>query len=282
MRYPVAEALSGAGRHAATIARHKFRGLERGLIPNAGEETATVTFVKINGRTYAVTARHVIQTFDKLACQDGAEFEGYSCVQAPGISILGPFLTPPAEYPSREPDIGICPVADELPGVIGKTAFEIVREGDARWPVSHALAIGFPTVAKHDSRDKFGLTRLALPCVQALAEGIGSFGSSDQVQFHSELTQKPEMLSLSGMSGGPVFWNDGSTYGLIGFVKEALDVTPKEGEQTFYTEPKVNFICQRVDFEIVQKWTRYVDSNWQSERDKINTAIQELQASRRN
>jgi predicted DNA-binding ArsR family transcriptional regulator len=67
---------------------------------------------------------------------------------------------------------------------------------------------------------------------------------------------------------------------LIGFVKEALDVTPKAGEETFYTEPKVNFICQRADFAIVERWTQFVDDNWQKARDKINAAINEEQSAK--
>lgn len=278
-RYPVNDAVMNACRYAATIARLKFQGLERGLVPAAASETATVTFIKIKDTTYAVTARHVIETLNNLARRDGNEFEGYSCVQSPGVAINGPFLTPPPDYPNRQPDIAICPVHEGLPGRIGKAPFEILPQNDAKWPVSHAVAIGFPTVAKHDTKDEIGATRLALPCVHALAEGLKSSGSSDQVQFHSEISERPAVVSLSGMSGGPVFWSDDTNHGLVGFVKEALDVTPKEGEETFYTEPKVNFICQRVDFAILERWTQYVDTNWQKERDKINTAIEKARRS---
>lgn len=157
-------------------------------------------------------------------------------------------------------------------------AFEIRPQDDAKWPVSYAVAIGFPTVEKHDMQAGLGSIRLALPCVHALAEGLDSTGSSDQVLFHSELSEKPSVVSLSGISGGPVFWSDGTKHGLIGFVKEALDVTPKEGEETFYTEPKVDFICQRVDFTILERWTQYIDMNWQKARDKINAIIEKEQS----
>ncbi len=274
MKYPVADDVMKACRHAATIARLKFQGMKRGLIPLAASETATVTFIKINVKTYAVTAQHVIEAFSKLAHKDGLLFEGYSCVQAPGVAINGPFLTPPADYPHKQPDIAICPVHENLPGRINKTPFDIRPEDDAKWPVSHAIAFGFPTAEKRDVQDKVGAIRLALPCVHALAEGLNSPGTSDQVQFHSELAEKPGIVSLSGMSGGPVFWSDGTNLGLIGFVKQALDITPKDGEDTFYTEPKVNFICLRADFTIMQRWTQFVDANWQNERDKINAAIE--------
>jgi hypothetical protein len=279
--FPVNDEVMKTCRHAATIARLKYQGLERGLVPDAASETATVTFIRINEKAYAVTARHVIEILDGLRSKEGKTFEGYACVQSPGVAILGPFLTPPPDFPNAQPDIAICPVHPELPARIGKVPFEILAEHDAEWPVSHAIAVGFPTVEKHDLPDALGGVQLALPCVQALAEGLNSSGSSDQVQFHSELSEKPSVVSLSGMSGGPVFWTNESDHGLIGFVKEALDVTPKEGEETFYTEPKVNFICQRADFAIVERWTQFVDANWQKERDKINGAIQNGQSSKR-
>lgn len=275
MKYLINDDLENAGQHTATIARLKYQGLERGLLPEAENDTATVTFIKCDGRTYAVTASHVIQAFDNCAKNDGRPFEGYFCPQDPGVVILGPFLTPPANYPDQEPDIAICPVCGELPDRIGKTPFEILSQDDAQWPVTHALAVGFPTVEKREIDDEAGRNRLALSCVYAVAEGLNSTGRSDQVQFHSELSTKPSVVSLSGMSGGPVFWSDGTNRGLIGFVKEALDVTTKEGEQSLHTEPKINFICQRVDYAIIKNWLQYIDANWQKERDKINNELRQ-------
>ena len=92
---------------------------------------------------------------------------------------------------------------------------------------------------------------------------MDSDGLSDQVQFFSELSEMPTVGSLSGMSGGPVFWSDGARHGLLGFVKEGLDISVSEcGDK-----PKVQFICQRVDYAIMERWTNYIDRNWQSERD---------------
>ena len=193
----------------------------------------------------------------------------------PGIALPRPFLTPPANYPSPTPDIAICPLAEHLPARIQKIAFEIRPEDDARWPVSHAVAVGFPTAAKYDTQDRLGVTRLALLCVHAVAEGIGSNGSSDQVQFDSEISERPGVVSLSGMSGGPVFWSDGARHGLVGFVKQALDVTPKAGEEALCAGPRVNFICQRADYMLLASWTQYVDANWRKERDKINALIEQ-------
>lgn len=273
MNYSVHDDVMKSCRHAATISRLKYQGLERGLVPAASSETATVTFIKFSGKTYAVTAWHVIEIFKKLAEADGVPFEGYSCIQAPGVAILGPFLRPPAELNSAQPDIAICPVHSDLPKRINKAPFEIHAKDDAKWPVQFAIAIGFPTTSKNEVKGDIGATRLGLPCVHAVAEGLGALGTSDQIQFFSELAERPNISSLSGMSGGPVFWSGEDSYGLIGLVKEALDVSPVEGEDSFFNEPKVNFVCQRVDYEILRRWTNFIDDNWQIERNKICETI---------
>lgn len=271
--FPVAEEAARSCRHCATIGRFKYRGmLDRGFLPSPDEPTATVTFLRIADRTYALTAAHVIRMFDRMSQAEGVEFEGYFCPAKPGIAILGPFITPPADWSGRELDVALCPIDAALPAHLGKEAFRIEQSGDASWPISHALAVGFPTASKDDMPDKRGV-RLSMKCVHALAEGMGGAAESDQVQFYSEIAEKPSESSLSGMSGGPVFWSDDTAYGLVGFVKEALDVVPKEGEETLYDGPRVHFLCQRADFRLISEWASYADSNWQKARDKINAAI---------
>lgn len=279
MQYKMNGALKNASQHTASIGRLKYNSLSRGLVPDAKSETATVTFIKFGDKTYAVTAGHVIEAFNEIAKDDGHQYQGYLCLQHPGVAILGPFLTPPADYPSPVPDIAICPIDEELPSFIGKTPFEVRPGNDAKWPVPYAVAVGFPTAEKRDIEELHGTTKLALPSVHAVAEGLNSPGTSDQVLFHSELSYAPNIQSLSGLSGGPVFWSNGTDYGLIGFVKEALDITPKEGEETFYNEPKVNFICQRVDHSIIESWFKYIDANWQNAREAINNSLKSSSAS---
>ena len=75
------------------------------------------------------------------------------------------------------------------------------------------------------------------------------------------------------MSGGPVFWSNGNDCGLVGFVKDALDVAPKDGKETFYVKPKINFMCQRVDYSILTSWLKFVGDNWHSERTRINGSL---------
>lgn len=247
------EEIIGGCRYVASFARLKYHGLERHMVPDPAVDTATVTFIRVHGKTYACTAFHVIEFFQRSAESEGIRFEGYMCLQQPGVMIGGPFIRAPREYPFSDPDVAICPVHEDLPARIGKVAFEVLPSGDATWPVSHAIGFGFPTLEKRDVEDDAGSLRMGLSCVHVVAEGLSSPGTSDQIQFHSELIEKPSVRSLSGMSGGPVFWSDGNRHGLVGLIKEAFDVVPKGDVENFYTEPKANFICQRADYSIINR-----------------------------
>ena len=275
MNFLVDDELAHACKHVATISRSKYHGMDRLFVPPATSKTATVTFIEINDKSYAMTAHHVIETFRNEAKEEGYSYEGYCCLQSPGVWILGPFLRAPrTNFVTAAPDIAICPIDKKLPSYMDKEAFQVLAQNDANYPISHAVAIGFPTNEKYDLQDNHGNLNLALSCVHAVAEGLDSNGLDDQVQFFSELPEMPTVGSLSGMSGGPVFWSDGARHGLVGFVKEGRAISVSESEETPFTKPKVHFICLRVDYAIMESWTNYIDEKWQSERDKVNADIQ--------
>lgn len=259
--------------YVATIGRYKFYGLDREFLPPPSNETATVSFIEVNSKCYAITARHVIEIFRNLANAEGREYEGYMCFQSPSVAILGPFLTPPSELLGSTPDIEICPIQRDLCLRIGKKPFKVLPQYDAIWPISYAVAVGFPTELKFDQMDEIGRTYMAMTCVHAVAESVSADGSGDQVQFYSELNKELETKYLSGISGGPVFWSNAERYGLLGFVKEALDKSSGHNDGNSPNTSRVHFLCQRADFCILEKWTNYIDENWQNERGKINAVI---------
>ena len=249
------------------------RYLYRRFVPLPAVKTATVTFIGINYKTYAITARHVIEHFQERARAEEREHEGFYCPQSPGVVIEGPFLTPPANYPEAPPDIAICPIDRCLPSYVGKEAFVVRPEGDPEWPVSHAVVFGFPTEEKHNIKDEHGNTRLAMPCIHVLAEGVESDGLGDQVLFYSSLPEPPVVQNLSGISGGPAFWTDESSYGLVGFVTEGKVVVPDEGEGTPNGDSRLHYFLQRVDYSILERWTEYIDENWESKCAEIDATI---------
>lgn len=263
--FPADDEISNVCKSAATMSRFKFHGNDREFLPSASSEAATVSFIEIKEKTYAVTARHVIQVFTKLAKKEGKEHEGYFCPQSPGVAILGPFLTPTHKIFEPKPDIAICPLKKGVCSTLGKEPIVVCAEDNAIWPVSYAVAVGFPTGIKYDQQDERVGLRMAMPCGQAIAEGIGSDGLNDEVQFYSEIEENPEIESLSGISGGPVFWSNSTKSGLLGFVKEALDTTTNTEDGVIGDKPRVNFVCQRVDYAILETWTDYIDRCWHND-----------------
>jgi hypothetical protein len=87
----------------------------------------------------------VIGTFATLSKAAGVEFEGYYRPGQPGVAIFGPFIAPPPGFDGREVDVALSHIDPGLPARIGKEAFVVTPDGDPSWPISHALAVGFPT-----------------------------------------------------------------------------------------------------------------------------------------
>jgi hypothetical protein len=108
-----------------------------------------------------------------------------------------------------------------------------------------------------------------MPCFHAIAEGLPAPESADQLQFHSEIESKPEIGSLSGLSGGPVFWSDGEQLGLLGFVKQALDLEPTDNEN-IYTEPRVHFLVEHATYETFGLWAEHVLREGPKRREELN------------
>lgn len=258
--------LDHAGKFAATLSAFSWRP-ERGFVADPSEPTGTVTFLEIEGKTYALTAEHVVDELEKFAKKSpGVALQGFFVPVGNGMPISGPFIVPPQDPAAKDaPDIALCPVARELLAAIGKEPFVVTAGNGLPGKISHGYAVGFPTGRKEDKAEPGG-SRLAMQCVHALAEY--SSDNVDLIRFVSEMN-KPLLpgTRLSGMSGGPVFWSDGETYGIAGFVIEAVDSEP---EESIYGDKVVQFVAQRADYETLCKWAAYVDRNWQAERDKLN------------
>jgi hypothetical protein len=271
VEFAFADEMKCACRHCATFARANSKLIyERGLIPRPHDETATVTFIRFEGRTYAVEARHVIDIFRVQAERDGSTPESYFLPTGKGIIIEPPFIPAPPPWPwLPAPDVALRQIDDGLPAYIGKEAFELRRDIRPTYPVPYAAAVGFPTAGKQDRPRPLG-KQLAMRCVYAVAQGVGGPESADQIQFFSEIEAKPEAGLLSGLSGGPVFWSDGNQLGLLGFVKEALDVEPRPGEESIYAGSRVNFIVQHVSYDTFGAWAEHVLHEWPKRRDELN------------
>lgn len=273
-KFDFADEIKNACRYCATIARAKIEGNLRGFATQPTDYTATVTFIKFDGQTYAVTAAHVVDGFARQAALDRFRIlEGYYLPAGPGGLLNPPLVRPPPNLPEDPPDVALRSVDEDFPTRIGKEAFVWHRDASPTFPIAYAAAIGFPTIAKKHRKDPDG-NRLELPCVRAVVAGIGGTENTDQLQFFSEIEveDKNAISSLSGMSGGPVFWSDGERLGLLGFVKEAL---PPPGADAI-SGPRVSFICQRATFDTFGGWVEYVNGEWPKRRAALAETAKKL------
>jgi len=270
VHYEIADELDKATRFCATLARAKTAEfMNRGFVPRHSDLTATVSFVGLGDRTYAVTAYHVVSAFKELALEDGIDGENYFIPTKPGRILHAPFVRPVPRLPFRDPDVAMMPIPRDLPALIGKEIYQLRDEGMPR-SIRVALAAGFPTAAKRPTgNDPYAA--IELPGVSLLAEGVESDVDSDQMQFYSEVRDNfGNRLTydgdISGMSGGPVFWSDRERHGLLGFVKQSM----ADGSQSDGRRERVSLICQRTSYETFALWADYVDREYPRRRQQLN------------
>jgi hypothetical protein len=105
-QFAFAENLQNACKYCATIARARTADWwKQNLVREPGDPTATVTFIRIEGRTYAVTAWHMIKIFREVAAEDGVDVEGYFLPAKPGVGIGPPFVQAPPPWTAPRPDV---------------------------------------------------------------------------------------------------------------------------------------------------------------------------------
>jgi hypothetical protein len=77
--FELADELAEAGKFCATLTRAKTKDFMRhGFVPEVDDPTATVTFILFEGKTYAVTAGHVIDIFKPRLRQTASKMKGIS------------------------------------------------------------------------------------------------------------------------------------------------------------------------------------------------------------
>jgi len=219
----------------------------------------TVTFIRFEGKTYALTAHHVVELLREKAAQvhpDGWLFStllgirGQSLVDRYVPAFPGCFKQPIAQHPD-EYDIALTEINDRFLEAIGKVAFPLER--DANSDEVRAFAVGYPTEEKFDVVDNWGRS-LGLRCVQAVAD------RASRLLFYSEIQKHPDIKRLRGMSGGPVFCVRDDELSLLGIAIEGLDFGPQTNErgadspEGLSSGPRVAFAIQPITTMLLRSW----------------------------
>lgn len=277
--FETADGLLHASKYCATLAQMKPIDIKRMFTPHPSDDTGTVTFLKIDGRLYALTAWHIPQGFKRAANNAGEMETSFYVPCEKGAYLPAPFVQVPQGFIGAQKDIGIMPIDARVLDNTGKEAFLVDDRRPPPFPLTHAVAVGFPTAQKRDVKTDRGLT-LGMQCVHAIAEGVTSDDDADQVRFHSDIEDAPPITSLSGMSGGPVFWTTAEEFGLLGIIVEALDVSPKEGLHNIFGGHRVNFVCDRISFDDLVAWADYAGNQWPKGRERLNEEARRHQAAK--
>jgi hypothetical protein len=193
------------------------------MAPTAHDKSATLTFIKFRGRVYGITCKHVVTSLRDRIKSSGGElsYTFYVALKRHQV-IQDRFFFPPGDWVTSPPDIAIRELHPDLPEHIGKVALDIeAHPTPGLSEISFAMAVGFPYRLKTQAPAPQGY-QLAMPCAHAVAENRSITGPS--FTLFSELQGTPEIQDLSGMSGGPIYWSNEASYGLLGVTYESSQI----------------------------------------------------------
>ena len=244
--YPVCEELrKNASKHCVSLFV-----IEQSVKahPTTEHANGTMTIVAFEGRILGVTCQHVVNiVLDRNREAAAPKFDLATVINSFYFVSHERFVQPDGDaIGSKPPDIAIRELHPAFPAAIGKIPFAL--DGRRAPPgIEHAVAVGYPTGIK----EKDGM-RVAIPCVMAIAELRGV--SESMVQSFSILKAPPEIKSFSGMSGGPMFWSDDQTYGLLGITYEGVD--PES--PGLIPDPRIHLLAEAVSAERFTQWVKQV------------------------
>src|SRR4051794_5049213 len=111
-KYPIADDLhEHACSYCATISTANPKEfLKRAFIPTPADRTATVSFIRFEGKAYAVTAAHVADFLHEASAETG----GYFLPAQTGLFLEPLFIHPPKPWTAPlPPDVAICLIQEE-------------------------------------------------------------------------------------------------------------------------------------------------------------------------
>jgi len=160
------------------------------MAPTAEDPSATLTFIKIKGRTYGITCKHVVTTLRDRIKTSRSKFSHTFFVPLKRHHVVQDrFIFPPGDWVTPGPDIAIRELNPDFPAHVGKVALDIdANPMPVLSEVSFAVAVGFPDRLKTLTAIPLGY-QLAMPCVHALADNHSVAGPS--FTLFSELSATP-------------------------------------------------------------------------------------------
>jgi hypothetical protein len=211
---------------------------KRGGKPGKDSESATVTYIKFQGQTYALTCAHVADSREGGAEEGeiliptvfGRAGIGFAFREGSKHPFAGLFRTPPLRDNKRNLDIAIAPLNNEFVDAYMQAKNKVALDLDGwvapDWSkIGTCAAFGFPKGVKSSSEHSFSAEMMTVNL--RLTTPIS--GQRKEFVLRAEL-DNPDWNSLSGMSGCPIFcrYSDGQLLP-IGLVYEGTPGEARDG-----------------------------------------------------
>ena len=226
-QYPIANKLDeDPSIHCATLAitESLVKG-KNGLLqmghPDEKSRNGTLTFVKSNGKTFAITCWHVIEYLHKLNDDSDENYSHslYTMTPRPYV-VIDSFIRPSSLNEYHDLDIAIRQVRADFVVALGKEPIDIDNQ---QLPdnIEFGLAVGFLEDLKYIKDEKLNspTSFISLPTTSVLAEINRK--PNERFTLFSEFDKVQGYETYSGMSGGPIFWSTEIDYGIYGITYEA-------------------------------------------------------------
>ncbi|WP_152985469.1 hypothetical protein [Pseudomonas taeanensis] len=225
--------------------------------------SGTLTFVSYKGQCFAITCKHVADALEnKQAEWKNEQCEKYQNEPAiDGYQFFTPIensqyhfnykLTPaPANEDGTQPDIAIARVNHHSITRLGRKPIILTKKESLP---GTGIASGYPeeqrAIRQGNNVNTFAPKFTA--CIATLqVTGKGEILVQDTIADHKGLDV------LSGMSGGPIIWSNGTKFGLAGIVREGLDIQPKHGQ--LMVENGIWIHGERITPELFDRWLNAV------------------------
>lgn len=205
------------------------------LLGNPKEvRSGTLTIVKTNNQYYGITCKHVIDIFDKKNSDAKIEFSQNNSLNIEDLENFKPyalftqnkkqfdlsenvFFQPSSQYPDPTPDIVITKLSENLIKNMNKKAIDLDKNDVVPNNLSFGIAVGYPENLK--SRRTIGdNSYITMPHCIVVAE----LDATPRQRFTLCSTVKDIVdRNFSGMSGGPILWNQSTKFNLLGIIYES-------------------------------------------------------------
>lgn len=216
--------------------------------PSDKFENGTITFIKYKNRTYGITCFHVVNLFRRIK-STGNESYSLRTIVKDSYIIVDRFVRPDPEYLLPQPDIVISEINPALVEEIGKNSIDVDNMPDLMLPIKRGYAVGFPLKLKYKRPEQDGLThRISMPHTEVCAD-IASFRNNERFTMINQLDTPIQVKDFSGMSGGPIYWGNEETWGLLGIVYESLTGTGLIDDKT------IHISGEPISKDKLQMWT---------------------------